>query len=266
MLAIDFEGGFERAWETIVVFVPKLIGFLLIIGVGYLVAKALGNLTDRLLERVGFDRWLERGTLRPAFQRTSLDGSDLLGKVVFWAVFLIALQLGFGVFGPNPVSDLIKGIVAYLPNIFVAIVILVIAAALGKVITDLLTPMLGRVSGGRAMAVGAGGAVFVIGIFAALDQLEVAPTVVNGLFYGLLAIVVGSAIVAIGVGGIPVARRWLERAAGRVESKAAEIKENADPDATRVVIADRMEEGQEERPTAVQTPPPPPAPTASTNM
>jgi hypothetical protein len=260
MLAIDFEGGFEQAWETIVVFVPKLFGFLLIIGLGYLVAKALGNLTDKVLERVGFDRWLESGSLRPAFQRTSLDGSDLLGKVVFWAVFLIALQLGFGVFGPNPVSELIQGIVAYLPNIFVAVVILVIAAALGKFVSDLLTPMLSRVSGGRAMAAGAGGAIFVIGVFAALDQLEVAPTVVNGLFYGLLAIVVGSAIVAIGVGGIPVARRWLERAAGRIESKASEIKENADPNATRVVIADRVE-GDDETPVAAEPPPPPPAPT-----
>jgi hypothetical protein len=260
MLAIDFEGGFEQAWETIVVFVPKLFGFLLIIGLGYLVAKALGNLTDRVLERVGFDRWLENGSLRPAFQRTSLDGSDLLGKVVFWAVFLIALQLGFGVFGPNPVSELIQGIVAYLPNIFVAVVILVIAAALGKFVADLLTPMLSRVSGGRAMAAGAGGAIFVIGVFAALDQLEVAPTVVNGLFYGLLAIVVGSAIVAIGVGGIPVARRWLERAAGRIESKASEIKEKADPNATRVVITDRVE-GDDETPVTAEPPPPPPAPT-----
>jgi len=62
------------------------------------------------------------------------------------AVFLISLQLAFGVFGPNPVSDLIQGIIAYLPNLFAAVVILVIVAALAKVVTDLLAAALGEVS------------------------------------------------------------------------------------------------------------------------
>ena len=57
---------------------------------------------DRLLERIGFDRWVERGALKTALERSRFDASDILSVVAFWAVFLISLQLAFGVFGPNP--------------------------------------------------------------------------------------------------------------------------------------------------------------------
>ena len=77
--------------------------------------------------------------MKSALERSRLDASDILGVITFWSVFLIALQLAFGVFGPNPVSDLLHGLIVYLPNVFVAVVILVIAAALAKVVTDLLS-------------------------------------------------------------------------------------------------------------------------------
>jgi hypothetical protein len=171
MLAIDIQSGLTEAWERIATFVPKLLGFLAILIIGYFVAKLVAKVVDGLLERIGFDGWVERGALKTALDRSRFDASDILSVVAFWAVFLISLQLAFGVFGPNPVSDLIQGIIAYLPNLFAAVVILVIVAALAKVVTDLLSAALGAVSGGEWIARGAGMAILVIGIFAALDQL-----------------------------------------------------------------------------------------------
>lgn len=250
MLAIDFEQGFTEAWERIVVFVPKLLGFLLILLIGYFVAKFLARLADRLLERVGFDGWVERGALKEALAKSRFDASDIMATIVFWAVFLLALQLAFGVFGPNPISDLIRSIIAYLPQLLVAVLILVIAAAVAKVVTDLLTAMLGSVSGGQWIARAAGIAILVIGIFAALNQLEIAPEIVNGLFYALLAIIVGVAVVAFGAGGIQTARRYWERAAEGLEAKGREVREQASPEAARVE-AERMK-GE-----VVQVPEPP---------
>jgi len=227
---IDFSQGLQDAWDRIITFVPKFIGFLLILVIGYFIAKALSKLANSLLERVGFDGWVERGALKEAFDRSRFDASDAVGVVVFWAVFLLALQLAFGVFGPNPISDLIEGIVAFLPNIFVAVVILVIASALAKVVTDLLTATLGSVSGGRWIARIAGFAILVIGVFAALNQLQVAPEIVNGLYYAILLIIAGSAIVAIGGGGIQTMRGYWERASTNLEGTAREIKQNADID------------------------------------
>jgi hypothetical protein len=227
MLAIDFQAGASEAWSHVATFVPKFLGFLAILIIGYFLAKALARVVDGLLERVGFDTWVERGAVKETLDRSQLDASDILAIVTFWAVFLIALQLAFGVFGPNPVSALIQGIIAFLPNIFVALVILVITAALAKVVTEIVRATLGAMSGGEVMAKGAGAAILLIGIFAALNQLQIAPAIVNGLFYAMLAIVVGSTIVAVGGGGIPVARRYLERASTKLEEKGPEMRRAA---------------------------------------
>jgi hypothetical protein len=227
MLGINIQEGLTDAWTRIASFVPKFLGFLVILMVGYFVAKLIQGLVDALLERVGFDRWVERGSLRDALARSHFDASDVLGVIAFWAVFLLVLQLAFGVFGPNPISDLLFGIISYLPNVFVAVVILVIAAALAKVATDLLLATIGAVSGGQWIARAAGIAILVLGIFMALNQLQIAPAIVNGLFYAMLAIIVGSAIVAIGGGGIRTMQRYWERAATNLETKGPEIKRAA---------------------------------------
>jgi Mechanosensitive ion channel, conserved TM helix len=239
---IDLQRGVEDAWNSIAVFVPKLVGFLLILVIGYFIAKLIARLVDTVLERIGFDNWVERGSLRVTFEKSRFDPSDLVSIIVFWAAFLVVLQLAFGVFGPNPVSDLLTGIIAYLPNVFVAVIILVIASALGKVVSEVLGAMLGGATGGRWIARGAGLAILIVGIFAALNQLEIAPEIVNGLFYAILVMIVGSVIVAVGGGGIRTMQRYWERASGRLEVTTAEIKRTADPDAARRTLDLRMEE------------------------
>jgi hypothetical protein len=224
-LAVDFQGGVSSAWANVITFVPKLAAALLIILVGYLIARVVASVLNKVLERVGFDRAVERGGLKQALARSKYDPSDIVAKLAFWLIFLVTLQLAFGVFGPNPVSDLLKGLIAYLPNVLVAIVIIVVAAAIAKAVTDLLTSLLSSVSGGPMMAKGAGIAVLVFGAFAALDQLKIAPRIVTGLWYAILAILVGSAVVAIGGGGIKTMQRYWERATTTAEQRAPELKQ-----------------------------------------
>lgn len=250
LASIDLEQGLEDAWAHVATFAPKLLGFFLILLIGYFVAKALSKAADAVLERVGFDGWVERGSIKAAFDRSKTDASDLIGVVVFWTVFLITLQLAFGIWGPNPISDLLAGVIAYLPKLIVAVVILVIAAMLAKVVTDVLTPMLGAVQGGRTIARLAGLAILVVGVFAALDELEIAPAIVHGLFYALLIAIVGSVVVAFGGGGIPVAREYLARWSVRASDTAREIRENADVDAGSREATQVM--------ASAEPPPPPP--------
>jgi Conserved TM helix len=231
-LAVDLQGGVSSAWSNVVTFVPKLAAALVIILVGYLLAKVIAAVLNRVLERVGFDRAVERGGIRQALARSKYDPSDIIAKLAFWLLFLITLQIAFGVFGPNPISDLLQGLIAYLPNVFVAIVIIVVAAAIAKAVTDLLSSLLSSVSGGPMLAKGAGIAVLVFGAFAALDQLQIAPRIVTGLWYAILAIVVGSAVVAIGGGGIKTMHRYWERTATRAEERAPELARQAQPAAS----------------------------------
>ena len=250
---VDLEAGLEEAWENVVTFAPKLLGFFIILLIGFFIAKLLSKLTNSLLERVGFDGWVQRGALQTAFVRAKTDASDLVALIVFWAVFLITLQLAFGIWGPNPITDLIEGIIAYLPNVIAAVIILVIAAAIARVVTDVLTPALGAVRGGGWIARVAGIAILVVGVFAALDQLEIAPAIVNGLFYALLVVVAGSLLVSFGVGGIPLARRYLERWGGRADQAVGEMRASGAMEMARAgaeQVRDDVVGG---------TPPPPPA-------
>src|SRR4029453_8998711 len=193
--AIDFEGGLEEAWDSIITFLPKLLGFLLILGIGYFVAKAVEKLLDKILERVGFDRLVERGGLRTALGKSSLRADSIPPRICFYVAFLFVLQLAFGVFGPNPISDLLEGIIAFLPKVFVAILIVVITAAVATAVMTLVESVLGGLSYGRTLAMVASAAVWVVGIAAALNQVEIAPEIVNGLFYAMLALLVGIGIV-----------------------------------------------------------------------
>jgi hypothetical protein len=224
-LAVDYQAGIENAWSNVAAFVPKLAAALLILLVGYLVARAVAGVLNKVLERVGFDRVVERGGVRQVLARSRYDASDILAKLVFWTIMLLVLQLAFGVFGSNPVSDLLAGLIAYLPNVFVAILILVIAAAIARAATDLLANLLSSVQGGQVLARGAGIAILVFAVFAALDQLQIAPRIVTGLWYALLAAVVGSVIVAVGGGGIRTMQRYWERTAGRAETRGPELRE-----------------------------------------
>jgi hypothetical protein len=127
---------------------PEFIGFLIILVIGYFVAKAIAKIADAILERVGFDRAVERGGVGRALARSDYDASDIMSKVIFWALFLVVLQMAFGVFGENPVSDVIDGVIAYLPLVIAAILILVIAAAISAVVRELIDASIGGLSYG----------------------------------------------------------------------------------------------------------------------
>jgi hypothetical protein len=223
----QFQEGLGDAWSNVASFLPVLLGALLILVIGYFVAKALEKAVDKILERVGFDRWVERGGVKRALESSDYDASSLLGRLVFYVVMLFVLQLAFGVFGPNPISELITGIIGYLPRIFVAIVIVVVGAAVANAVKEMIQSTLGGLEYGRMLGLVASGAILVIAGFAALDQLQIAPNIVNGLFYALLAILVGSSVIAFGGGGIPVARDYVERWARRADRESRRIREEA---------------------------------------
>ena len=243
-----FREGLVDAWARVAVFLPKFLGFLVILIIGYFIAKALGTLFEKVLERVGFDRAVERGGVKGALARTSYDASDIVGKLVFYLLFLLVLQLAFGVFGPNPISDLLEGIIAYLPNVIAAILIIVVAAAVAAAVRELAGAALANLSWGRLLANIAGGAILTVGFFAAVSQLQIAPAIVNAVFYAILAIIVGSLVIAIGGGGIqPMKERWqgaLERLDAELP-KARRAVAGAEP---RVKAQVEMERNQMQPP------------------
>ena len=248
MLAVEWSQGIEDAFSDVAAFVPKLFGFLLILIVGYLVVKAIAKIADAALERVGFDEAVERGGIKKAMEKSQYDASDIVSKVIFYGLFLLVLQAAFGVFGDNPVSELITSVIAFIPKALVALAIIVIMSAVAAAAKVMIQGFLGTLPYAKALANVASGAIIAVGFFAALSHLEIAPAIVNGLFYAALALIVGSGIIAIGFGGVQPMQQVWQNSLDKVREEAPRMKEEA-----RARKDDMVDLAQAERPAATTT-------------
>ncbi|MFY1627780.1 mechanosensitive ion channel family protein [Micromonospora sp. WMMD723] len=221
---VDIGSALTDMWRSVLLFVPRAIAFIVILVVGWLIARAVLKIVDAALERVGFDRAVERGGIRRALERTKYDASDILARLAYYAVLLFTLQFAFGVWGPNAISDLIRGVVAWLPRAFVAIVIVVVAAAIANAVRDLVSGALGGLSYGKVLADLTAVFILALGVIAALNQVGIATTVTTPVLIAVLATVAGILIVGVGGGLVkPMQSRWdgwLDRAAE--ESRAVQ--------------------------------------------
>ena len=226
-----FQNGYDKSLEQAALILPKIGYFLLILVVGIIIAKIVQKIITKVLQKAGFDKLVERGGIKQALSRSKYDAAAILGKIVYYFIFLGVLSMAFAVFGSNnPISVFIASIVAFLPKLFVAVIALIIAFAVAAAVKDLLSNMLGGLSYGAALANGVSLFIVAIGVFFALNQLGIAPLIVGGVFYALLALIVLPLIIAFGVGGIDPARQAIVNLQSKASVKAREIKTEVSSD------------------------------------
>ncbi|MFC6014068.1 mechanosensitive ion channel family protein [Nocardia lasii] len=227
VVAIDFQQGLTDAWSSVAQFVPKAVAFVAILIVGWIIAKVVAKVVNAVLERVGFDKLVERGEVRKMLSHSKYDASDIIAKIAYYAILLIALQVAFAVFGPNPVSALLTSIVAWLPKAAVAIVIVVIAAAIAHAVSELITNVLGGLSYGTILGRIASVFIWGIGIIAALNQIGVATSVTTPILITVLATLGGILVIGVGGGLVrPMEQRW-NSWLGNLESEMPAMKGQA---------------------------------------
>jgi len=226
-------------WRSVLLFVPKALAFLAILLVGYLIARVVRRLVDTLLTRVGFDRAVQRSGIGRRLASSRYDASDILARLAYYAILLFALQLAFGVWGPNPISDLISAVVGWLPRAFVAIVIVVVATAIASAVRDLINGALGGLSYGRLIATVVWVFIVGLGAIAALNQVGIATTVTTPVLIAVLATIAGILIVGVGGGLVrPMQGRW-DRWLDRMAAESAVIRERAQAYQTEKADAER---------------------------
>ena len=196
-------------------FVPKLLGFLVILLIGWIIASALARAVTFLLRKIGFEQFSTHVGLTQLEHRMGmrLDSATILGKIVFWFVFLIFLVPAVDALGLVAISNLLGQIISYLPNVFVAVLVLFLGMVAAKFVGDLVYNTLsGTYSGNRELFANlARYTIIGFAVLIALQQLAIAPALVTILF----AAIVGSAGLAIalafGLGGREFAQHWLAR-------------------------------------------------------
>jgi Mechanosensitive ion channel, conserved TM helix len=209
---------FNKAVADIVNAIPTVVGAILILLVGLIVGRIVGGIVTGLLVRAKADSLFSRyaGTIY-GDAPGSTKPTEYIGTLAKWLVYLVFFLSAANFLGWTQVSILINDFLAWLPNLIVAVIIVLAAPVIGRVIRTAIeasgdglglsnTELLGRL---------AEAAVIAFGVIIALYQVGIASDLVNILFIGLvfgLALAFG---LAFGLGGRAVAedmsRAWYQR-------------------------------------------------------
>ena len=204
---IEYREGIEEAWDDLVGFAPRLIAALAVLLVGWLIANFIRRLLTKGLKRVRFEHLIERSGLDTPLSRIGVrDSSRLLATLIYWAAMLLVLQLAIDTFGESAIQEALDDLVGFLPDLFIAIVIVVVVGAIASRVASLVAEMLENQDYGATVSRISGAAIWVVGLFAALDQIRIADDVLNVLFIALVSTVGLTIAVMFGISGIQAAR------------------------------------------------------------
>jgi hypothetical protein len=243
MAAVEISQSLQRAIDDLLGFLPRLLGFLILLLIGFLVAKALQKVVTLALDKAGTDRALRSGVSGEVVNRVAPDisPSALIGRVVFWFVFLGAISIAISSLGIAALNDFLADVFAYLPNIVAAILIFVVAGAVAGFLARLITRAMGEAPSGKLAATAAPALVMAIAVFMILDQLQIATAIVTITYAAVLgALALGMAL-AFGLGGREVASRLLEDAyrQGQQERQRLRVERGANPEPEGTTYAPR---------------------------
>ncbi|CAN5667825.1 hypothetical protein BH24ACT11_BH24ACT11_03640 [soil metagenome] len=213
-LALDVGKSFQTALNGLFSFLPKLLGFLLILLIGYIVAKVLATIVSKLLEKMGVDRSLQNSDANQYVEKVAPGASPsaIIAKLVFWIIFIFFLFTAIGTLQIPALTGFMNDVLAYLPNIIVAIVIFLIAAAVSSAIAAGVAKVMGDTPTGKIVASVLPALIMVIALFMILEQLNIAPEIVRIAFAATIGAIALGLALAFGLGGRPVAQKMLEDA------------------------------------------------------
>lgn len=226
MVAIDWTQGFEDAWNDVATFIPKFAAALAVFIIGWIVAKIIRKAIVKVLNKIDLDKYVDKAGIGAPLERAGYPNSvDLIGKIIYFGLMLLVLQLAVGVFGDSDISDAIDDMVAFIPKLIVAIVIIIITGVIANAVRELIAPAVAHLSSGDLLKKAAVVGIWLIGGFAALDQLQVAKDVVDTLFQTIVYSLGFIIVIKFGVGGIWAARdRFWPAVYDQVTSEASAAK------------------------------------------
>jgi mechanosensitive ion channel-like protein len=207
----------DMSFTQLVHIIPGLFAALILVFAGYLLAKLLERVTARLLRRVGLNRLLERGGVMDAVERSGshLDPTRVASNLVFWCVMFAVLVIAANAVGLESLANVFSELVAYIPSVISAIVIVIVGLVLGAFVGGLIMASAGRLAGGPTLARLGRGGVIILAVFMALQELGVATEIVTTAFAILFGAVALALALAFGLGNRELAgeitRDWYKR-------------------------------------------------------
>jgi len=221
-----------QALSLLLAAIPRIIGFIVIVAIGWFIATLIARAVATLLRGIRFNDMAERSGFAGFVSNTGVetDSSGFVADIAKWFVRLITLVVGFDALGLPAVSDVLRQLLLWLPNLAVAIAVLVLGGLAANWLAGLVRGAAAKADLGNPelLANVARIAVWAFAIVAALNQIGVARELVNTLFMATVGAVALALGLAFGIGGrdtaAEVVRNWYDRSRG-LAPKAGEAAE-----------------------------------------
>jgi hypothetical protein len=204
-------------WNEFITYLPSIIAAVIVLADGWAIANAVGRLVEKALVILRVNTAFENiKGLKDAFDRASLKVNVpyFIGELVKWFLLVVTLLAATDILGLQQVSEFLRSILYYIPNVVVAALILIIAVILANFVykTVLASVSAAGFTSGGAVAAVCKWAIVVFAFFAALLQLQVAVTLIQTLLTAFFAMIAIAGGLAFGLGGKDLAAKWLAKA------------------------------------------------------
>ncbi len=224
--AVNIADSVQEGLNSFFAFIPNVLGFLVILFIGWIIAKVVRAAVNRGMDALGVDKKLHEspageyvGKISPGAQP-----SHLIGATAYWFIFLFALSAAIGALKIAALTTFIAQVQAFLPNIIVAILIFVVAAALAGAVAGAVQKLMGDTPTGKVVTAVVPGLILAIGLFMVLNQLKIAEEIVTITYAALLGMLALAGALAFGLGGREVAAQMLQGAYDSGQRNKDQIK------------------------------------------
>jgi len=201
-------------WQGFLNFMPRLVGAIVILLIGWFIADWIGKLVTEVLRRLKFDRIFERTQWQSALEKAEfkVSVSHFFGEIVQWILVIVFLLASVEVLGSRQFAIFLSKIVNWLPNLIVSVAIFVVAVIIADFAKKIIQAVVEKAKVAHSELISSiiQWAIWVFALFAILIQLGIAKELIQILFTGLIALVVISCGISFGLGGKDLARDILE--------------------------------------------------------
>jgi len=205
----------QNVWAGVFGFLPSLIGALIVLIIGLIVAAGLGSLVRKIIDVVKLDVLLRRVGVEVYFERAGIkmDAGKFFGGLVYWFLVIVFILAASDILGLWGLSNFLREVVIYMPNVIVAILVVLAAVVVANFLKSLVKASVSaaKLHASKFLATLTWWVVVVFGVLAALMQLGIAGVLLNTIVTGLIAMVAIAGGIAFGLGGKEYAAHLVEK-------------------------------------------------------
>lgn len=214
---------FRNLWVGVIGFVPNLVVAILIVIIGWAIGALLGRVVSQIVKSLRLDEGLRKAGLEDFLNRGGIDlnSGAFLGGLVKWFIMLVFLIGALDVLRLTQVTEFLRNILEYIPQVIVAVLILLAAGIIGDALKRVV------VSSAKTAEVKSSGflgsvtkwAIWIFAILVALSQLGIAPMIINTLFTGFVVALSLAFGLSFGLGGQETASKVLDKISKEISHK-----------------------------------------------